>query len=99
MRRFAPLAVGVCSGWMNIRGAMRRRNADAGFSLSDHADWPGLLTAIKATKAETVYVTHGFTAAFGRYLNEIGIHSKEVKTEYGDDEAEEKSTELAETME
>ncbi|OLY93643.1 putative mRNA 3-end processing factor [Cnuella takakiae] len=98
MKRFSPYVVGVCSGWMNIRGAMRRRNADAGFPLSDHADWPGLLSAIKSTEAECVYVTHGFTAAFGRYLNEIGIHSKEVKTEYGDDEAAEKSTELADTI-
>lgn len=65
MRRFAPLEVGVCSGWMNIRGAMRRRNADAGFSLSDHADWDGLLQAVKATEAENIYVTHGFTARLG----------------------------------
>lgn len=99
MRRFAPLATGVCSGWMAVRGAMRRRNADAGFPLSDHADWDGLLKAIKATEAECVYVTHGFTAAFGRYLNEHGFNAKEVKTEYGDDETEEKSTDVLEKIE
>lgn len=99
MRKFAPLSVGVCSGWMNIRGAVRRRNADAGFALSDHADWDGLLTAVKATGAECVYVTHGFTAAFGRYLNENGFNAKEVKTEYGDDEAGEKTGILAEPPE
>jgi putative mRNA 3-end processing factor len=86
IRRFAPFEVGVCSGWMQVRGAVRRRNADAGFILSDHADWDGLLKACKATEAECVYTTHGFQAAFSRYLRENGIQAKEVKTEYGDDE-------------
>lgn len=99
MKKFAPVAVGVCSGWMNVRGAMRRRNADAGFALSDHADWDGLLQAVKATEAECIYVTHGFTAAFGRYLNENGFNAKEIKTEYGDDEAEEKISEALEKLE
>jgi putative mRNA 3-end processing factor len=52
IRKFAPYSVGVCSGWMQVRGNVRRRNVDAGFALSDHADWEGLLTAIKATEAE-----------------------------------------------
>ncbi len=88
MRKFAPYAVGVCSGWMQVRGARRRRNADAGFALSDHADWQGLLTAVKATGAERVYATHGFQSAFSRYLTEQGIEAGEVKTEYGGEEEE-----------
>jgi putative mRNA 3-end processing factor len=88
MKRFSPYSVGVCSGWMQVRGNVRRRNADAGFVLSDHADWNGLLSAVKDTGAEKVYVTHGFQAAFSRYLNETGIYSAEVKTEYGIDEEE-----------
>lgn len=85
IRKFEPYGLGICSGWMQVRGNVRRNNADAGFVLSDHADWPGLLEAVKATKAEKVYVTHGFQAAFSKYLNEIGIESGEVKTEYGDE--------------
>lgn len=88
MKKFSPYVVGVCSGWMQVRGNARRRNVDAGFAMSDHADWEGLISAIKATEAEKVFVTHGFTAAFSRYLNEIGIDSGEVKTEYGNDEEE-----------
>jgi putative mRNA 3-end processing factor len=86
MRRFNPYSVGICSGWMQVRGNVRRRNADAGFALSDHADWKGLLEAITATGAERVYVTHGFQATLSRYLNEKGIWAAEVKTEYGEDE-------------
>jgi putative mRNA 3-end processing factor len=88
IKRFTPYNLGVCSGWMQVRGNVRRKNVDAGFVMSDHADWPGLLEAIKATAAEKVFVTHGFQATFSRYLNEIGIEAAEVKTEYGNDEEE-----------
>src|SRR5262249_12547164 len=47
------------SGWMQLRGARRRRALDRGFVLSDHADWPGLNHAIAASGAERVIVTHG----------------------------------------
>ena len=86
MRRFQPYSVGICSGWMQVRGNVRRRNADAGFALSDHADWRGLLEAVRGTGAEKVYVTHGFQAALARYLNEGGVSAAEIKTEYGEDE-------------
>lgn len=81
-------AVGVCSGWMAVRAGRRWRSADAGFALSDHADWPGLLSAIKATGAEKVYATHGSTAVFAKYLNEIGIDAEEVTTKYGAEDDE-----------
>jgi putative mRNA 3-end processing factor len=87
LKRWQPYAFGICSGWMQVRGAQRRRNADAGFPLSDHADWPGLLNAIKATGAENVYVTHGFSAALARYLKEEhGLNTGVVKTAFGEDE-------------
>jgi putative mRNA 3-end processing factor len=88
MRRFTPYEVGICSGWMQVRGNVRRKNADAGFILSDHADWQGLIDSCKATEAECVYATHGFQAAFSRYLTEQGIDAREVHTEYGGDEEE-----------
>jgi putative mRNA 3-end processing factor len=66
---------------MNVRGARRRRSADAGFVLSDHADWEGLISAIKATEAEKVYLTHGSTSVFGRYLEEVEkIQAVELET-------------------
>jgi putative mRNA 3-end processing factor len=74
---------------MQVRGNVRRYNADAGFALSDHADWKGLLQAVKETGAQKVYATHGFQAVFSRYLNETGIEASEVKTEYGDEESPE----------
>ncbi len=89
MKKFNPYSVGVCSGWMQVRGNARRRNADAGFALSDHADWQGLLESVKATGAERVFVTHGFQSAFSRYLNEENIClAAEVKTQYGNEDEE-----------
>jgi putative mRNA 3-end processing factor len=100
MKKFAPYSVGVCSGWMQVRGNARRRNVDAGFALSDHADWAGLLESIKATQAERVFVTHGFQAAFSRYLNEEGIAiAAEVKTEYGSEDEEAPIQQVVETKE
>lgn len=88
IRKIPNRATAICSGWMQVRGAKRWRSADAGFAISDHADWNGLLEAIKATEAEKVYVTHGQTAVFSKYLNEIGIHAEELKTEFGSDDEE-----------
>lgn len=80
MKKFKPASLGIASGWMQLRGTRRRRAADRGFALSDHADWKGLLSAIKSTEAETVITTHGYTNVFSKYLNEIGIRSMEEKT-------------------
>jgi putative mRNA 3-end processing factor len=89
LKKFAPVSLGYCSGWMAVRGAKNRRAIDHGFVLSDHADWNELHTAIRNTGAEKIYVTHGFTSVLSRWLNEIGIPAAEVKTMYGEDEAQE----------
>src|SRR5690606_40532706 len=39
MRRFGNYRVAMCSGWMQLRGARRRRGVDKGFVLSDHCDF------------------------------------------------------------
>jgi putative mRNA 3-end processing factor len=89
MKRFGPYRTGICSGWMSVRGTRRRRAADRGFVLSDHADWEGLIQAIEATEAEKVYLTHGNTAAFGKFLQEEkGIDAVELQTLFGVEEVE-----------
>jgi len=76
------------SGWMRLRGARRRRGVDRGFVLSDHADWPGLQRAIRATGAERVIVTHGYEAVMVRALQQQGLQAEAFATEYGDDAIE-----------
>ncbi len=81
-RRFGPASTGFASGWMALRGVRRRRAADRGFVLSDHADWDGLNTAIRETGAERVFVTHGYTAIFRRWLESQGYDAAIVETHY-----------------
>ena len=76
------ISVAMASGWMALRGTRRRRNFDKGFILSDHVDWPDLNTAVKNSGAEHIYVTHGYTDIYTRYLNETGYTARVVETEY-----------------
>ncbi len=65
-----PYATGFASGWMALNA--RRKAVESGFTLSDHADWPGLNQAIRATGAERVFVTHGYTEPFRSWLESQG---------------------------
>ncbi len=80
--RFGPASTAFASGWMALRGVRRRRAADRGFIVSDHADWEGLNQAIKATGATRVFATHGYTSAFQRWLSEQGYDAHVVSTDY-----------------
>jgi len=95
LKKIPNAATALCSGWMQIRGNRRWKAVDAGFPISDHADWRGLVETVKATEAEKVYVTHGSVATFSKYLNEIGIPSEELKTEYGDEQLNAEENEIA----
>ena len=89
IKRFGDFSDGFASGWMQLRGARRRGGYDKGFVLSDHADWPGLMSAIGATGANRVIVTHGSVPVLVRYLAEQGLQAEAFHTEYGDDPVEE----------
>ena len=88
LKKFDPYSLGIASGWMGLRGARRRRGADRGFVLSDHADWTALNSAVKATGAEKVFVTHGYSEVFAHWLTETGIEAKAVKTQFEGELAE-----------
>jgi putative mRNA 3-end processing factor len=81
MKNFEPYSIGITSGWMAVRGMRRRRSVDAGFVLSDHADWKGLNDAVEWSGAENVYVTHGYNDIFAKWLRESKkINAKSLKT-------------------
>ncbi|MBY0492088.1 MAG: ligase-associated DNA damage response exonuclease [Gemmatimonadaceae bacterium] len=87
MRRFGESRTAFASGWMRVRGARRRRGVDAGFTCSDHVDWPQLLGAIEATGAEQVWVTHGFTSQVVQWLTEQGRDAHVLATRWEGDAA------------
>lgn len=86
LKKFEPIRNGVVSGWMALRGARRRRNADKGFVLSDHADWEGLNEAISLTGAENVLVTHGYTDILSKWLIDKGLNAYPLETNFEGDE-------------
>jgi putative mRNA 3-end processing factor len=88
IRRFGDYSDAFASGWMQLRGARRRRAVDRGFILSDHADWPGLMSAIAATEASRVIVTHGQVGVMVRWLQQNGLEAGAFNTEYGDEDKE-----------
>lgn len=88
IRRMVPYVTAAASGWMTFRGARRRRAIDKGFVLSDHCDWNGLLESIKATGAEKIICTHGYSDIFSRYLREQGYDARTEETQYGEEDAE-----------
>ncbi len=83
LKKQGPFAVASASGWMMSRSRNRNR-AVKGFVLSDHADWVGLNQAVQHCGAERVYVTHGFSEPFSRWLKEKGLDARVLETEYGD---------------
>lgn len=104
MRKFQPYSMAVASGWMALRGAKRRKAADNGFILSDHADWPELNIAVKACGAERVFVTHGYTQTFATWLRSQGVEAYTVNSlyenQFGAEEANEADlTEVDEKVE
>lgn len=82
LRRFRNVSTAFASGWMMVRGKRRRRAVDRGFVLSDHADWPDLLEAIRATGAERVLPTHGATRAIVRWLRKQGWEAEPLETRF-----------------
>ncbi|MDR6299629.1 ligase-associated DNA damage response exonuclease [Mesonia maritima] len=97
IKKMVPYVTASASGWMTFRGARRRRAIDKGFVLSDHCDWQGLLSSIKATGAEKVICTHGYTDIFSRFLAEQGYDARTEQTQYEEENAEQNSKEKQES--
>ncbi len=85
LKKWMPYKTAAASGWMATRGARRRRGYDTGFVLSDHADFYELTNAIKATEAQHVICTHGYTDIYARFLNSKGIYATTADTPFEDE--------------
>ncbi len=86
LRRFAGpegVRTAMASGWMRIRGRRRWLSVDRGFILSDHADFNGLIRAVKQSGAPRIGVTHGYAEPFARWLTEReGLETFTLPTRY-----------------
>src|SRR5262249_11713475 len=83
MKRLPRASDAFASGLLRVRGVRRQRAFDRGFALSDHADWPALLSTIAETGASRVLATHGWSDALARYLSETrGLETGTLRTAY-----------------
>jgi putative mRNA 3-end processing factor len=80
MKRFSKASTGFASGWMQVRGARRRRGYDRGFIVSDHADWSGLIRSVDDCGAKRIYVTHGDGEALIRHLRDTGHDARPLRS-------------------
>jgi len=60
------------SGWMTLRGNIKRQTADQGFALSDHVDWTALNQVVESSGAEHIGLTHGYTVEYAQWLQSRG---------------------------
>lgn len=86
--RFPEPVAGSASGWYALRTLRSRFPTAQKFILSDHADWDALIDTVRQTQASKIYVTHGYTQEFSRYLREEGLDARPLSTKYTGDEGE-----------
>lgn len=78
-----PVSTALVSGGMQVLGVRRRqRDIERGFVFSDHADWNGLTTAIQASEARHVLITHGQVEELGRWLRRQGFAADAIATKH-----------------
>jgi Cft2 family RNA processing exonuclease len=77
--RLGTVRTATISGWALDSGALYRFKTDAAFPLSDHADFPDLLTYARQSGAERIYTVHGFDAAFAGELRKRGFRAEPLR--------------------
>ena len=87
-RRMADPLVVLASGWMRVRARARQRGVELPLVISDHADWPQLITTIAETQAEEVWVTHGREEALVHQLELMGRKGRALALVGREDEPE-----------
>ena len=68
------------SGWMQVKSTRRKRQLSSGFVISDHADWDGIIQAIKASNAHQIYLTHGDGTLLKDWLCQKGFAASLLHT-------------------
>jgi putative mRNA 3-end processing factor len=78
--KLRPYEQAMASGWFLTRRGRVHNWCKAGFVLSDHADWHDLTTAVAATGANQVFVTHGYEEPFIHYLRQNGVSAQSLNS-------------------
>ena len=87
-RRMVEPVTAVASGWMRVRGRARQRGVELPLIISDHADWPELLSTIAETGAGEIWVTHGREDALVHQIGKMGLRGRALALVGREDETE-----------
>ena len=87
-RRLADPVTAFASGWMRVKARARQRGVELPLVISDHADWPELMTTIEETGADEIWVTHGREEAVVRAVTLMGRRARALALLGREDEAE-----------
>jgi putative mRNA 3-end processing factor len=66
-RRFNEPLIAFASGWMMVRQRAKQGGVELPLVISDHCDWPELLSTIEEIGPSEVWVTHGREEALVRW--------------------------------
>jgi putative mRNA 3-end processing factor len=83
LRRLGLGTRAFCSGWMLLEGESQRRGYDMGFVVSDHADWPALVSTCQGSRAQRILLMHGRTDRLAAHLRELGLDAAPLGAELG----------------
>ena len=87
-RRLADPVTAFASGWMRVKARARQRGVELPLVISDHVDWPELMTTIAETGADEIWVTHGREEAVVRAVTLMGRRARALALLGREDEAE-----------
>ena len=85
LRGMKNRSTAMLTGWALNAGAHYRYQTDAAIPLSDHADHPGLMEAVRQVKPKLVLTLHGSARQFATELRGLGIEAWSV---FGNDQME-----------
>ena len=93
MRALESPTLGYASGWMALNRFRKQQTAEAGFVLSDHVDWNELNQVVNDCNAENIWLMHGYTKEYQRFLIAQGKNVKDIGSHFslktGDTQPEE----------
>jgi putative mRNA 3-end processing factor len=87
-RRIPDPVTAFASGWMRVKARARQRGVELPLVISDHVDWPELISTIEDTGAEEIWVTHGREEALVRAATLMGRRARALALLGREDETE-----------
>lgn len=88
-RRMSDPVLAMASGWMTVKQRAKQRGIELPLVISDHADWNELISTIRDTQAEEIWVTHGREDALVHWCHAQGLKAAPLHLQGREEDEEE----------